>query len=43
MRFKVDENLHDDVAETLRSRGHDAVTFRCGPSPAAGLRREGKV
>ncbi len=26
MRFKVDENLHSDVAEALRSRGHDAVT-----------------
>ena len=26
MRFKVDENLHDDIAEALRSRGHDAVT-----------------
>ncbi len=28
MRFKVDENLHSDVAEALRSRGHDAVTVR---------------
>lgn len=26
MRFKVDENLHDDVAEALRARGHDAMT-----------------
>jgi predicted nuclease of predicted toxin-antitoxin system len=26
MRFKVDENLHDDIAEALRSRGHDALT-----------------
>jgi predicted nuclease of predicted toxin-antitoxin system len=26
MRFKVDENLHDDVAQTLRGRGHDAET-----------------
>jgi Domain of unknown function (DUF5615) len=26
MRFKVDENLHDDIAEALRSKGHDAVT-----------------
>ena len=26
MRFKVDENLHEDIAESLRSRGHDAVT-----------------
>ena len=26
MRFKVDENLPDDIAEALRSRGHDAMT-----------------
>ena len=26
MRFKVDENLHDDIAEALRARGHDAMT-----------------
>ncbi len=26
MRFKVDENLHDEVAELLRQHGHDAVT-----------------
>jgi predicted nuclease of predicted toxin-antitoxin system len=26
MRFKVDENLHYDVAEALRARGHDALT-----------------
>jgi predicted nuclease of predicted toxin-antitoxin system len=26
MRFKVDENLHDDVAEMLRQHGHDATT-----------------
>jgi predicted nuclease of predicted toxin-antitoxin system len=26
MLFKVDENLHDDVAEALRTRGHDAMT-----------------
>lgn len=26
MRFKVDENLHDDIAAALRARGHDAVT-----------------
>jgi predicted nuclease of predicted toxin-antitoxin system len=26
MPFKVDENLHSDIAEALRSRGHDAVT-----------------
>ena len=26
MRFKVDENLHEDVAATLRAEGHDART-----------------
>jgi predicted nuclease of predicted toxin-antitoxin system len=26
MLFKVDENLHADVAKVLRSRGHDALT-----------------
>jgi predicted nuclease of predicted toxin-antitoxin system len=26
MRFKVDENLHDDVAALLASHGHDAHT-----------------
>jgi hypothetical protein len=26
MRFKVDENPHDDVAEALRMHGHDAQT-----------------
>jgi predicted nuclease of predicted toxin-antitoxin system len=26
MRFKVDENLHSDVAEFLRQHGHDAFT-----------------
>lgn len=26
MRFKVDENLHDDVATLLTSHGHDAHT-----------------
>ena len=26
MRFKVDENLHPDVAEWLRQHGHDATT-----------------
>ena len=26
MRFKVDENLHPDVAEFLRQHGHDALT-----------------
>ena len=26
MLFKVDENLHEDVAVVLRTRGHDAAT-----------------
>lgn len=26
MQFKVDENLHDEVAGLLRQHGHDAVT-----------------
>ena len=26
MRFKIDENLHEDVANTLREHGHDART-----------------
>jgi len=26
MRFKTDENLHPQVADWLRSQGHDAVT-----------------
>ena len=26
MRFKVDENLHENVAEALRTEGHDAQT-----------------
>ena len=26
MRFKIDENLHSDVAEALRASGHDALT-----------------
>ena len=26
MLFKVDENLHDDVAQALRGRGHNAET-----------------
>ena len=33
MRFKIDENLHPNVAELLVSTGHDAVTVR-----AQGLR-----
>jgi predicted nuclease of predicted toxin-antitoxin system len=26
MRFKIDENLHDDVADLLIKAGHDAKT-----------------
>lgn len=26
MRFNLDENLHEEVAEALRTRGHDAQT-----------------
>lgn len=26
MRFKVDQNLHDEIAELFRARGHDAAT-----------------
>jgi predicted nuclease of predicted toxin-antitoxin system len=26
MQFEVDENLHEDIAAALRSRGHDAMT-----------------
>jgi hypothetical protein len=26
MRFKVDENLHVEIAALLRDRGHDALT-----------------
>jgi predicted nuclease of predicted toxin-antitoxin system len=33
MRFKIDENLHDDVATLLTSEGHDAQTVH-----AEGLR-----
>jgi predicted nuclease of predicted toxin-antitoxin system len=28
MRFKVDENLHDDVASLLANHGHDVETVR---------------
>ncbi len=50
MRFKIDENLHDDVAEALRMHGHDARTVldqglrgRPDPEIAAVVRREGRV
>ena len=26
MLFKIDENLHEEVAELLRQAGHDAVS-----------------
>ena len=25
MRFKIDENLHEEIAELLRQQGHDAI------------------
>ncbi len=50
MRFKIDENLHEDVAEKLRERGHDARTvfdegLRGYPDPeiADAARREERV
>lgn len=26
MQFKIDENVHSDVADLLRQQGHDALT-----------------
>jgi predicted nuclease of predicted toxin-antitoxin system len=50
MRFKIDENLHDDVAEVLRTRGHDAQTVldeglrgRPAPEIAEAASREGRA
>jgi len=50
MRFKIDENLHADVAEALRAHGHDAQTVfdeglrgRPDPDIAEAARREGRV
>ncbi len=50
MRFKVDENLNDDVAEALRTGGHDAQTVfgeglrgRPDPDIAEAARREGRA
>jgi predicted nuclease of predicted toxin-antitoxin system len=50
MRFKIDENLHDDVADALRTHGHDAQTVfeegLCGHADAEiieAARREGRV
>ena len=50
MRFKLDENLHDDLAESLRSQGHDAVSVleeglrgHADPEIAGAARRERRV
>ncbi|QIN77273.1 hypothetical protein GBA65_00695 [Rubrobacter marinus] len=42
MRFKIDENLPDEVAESLRREGHNASTIRQQsmsgePDPNVGL------
>ena len=50
MRFKVDENLHEEVAELLRQNGHDAISVydqhmqgRADEDVAAVCRREGRA
>lgn len=50
MRFKVDENLHEEVADVLRRHGHDAVTVyaqqmqgQVDDHVAAVCRQEGRV
>lgn len=50
MRFKVDENLHAEVADLLRQNGHDAVTVydqqmqgQVDDDVAAVCRQEGRV
>ena len=50
MRFKIDENLHEDVAEMLREHGHDAQTVfdeglrgRPDPEIADAARRDGRA
>jgi predicted nuclease of predicted toxin-antitoxin system len=50
MRFKVDENLHEDVAAALRDEEHDAQTVhdeqlrgRPDTDIAEACRREGRV
>ena len=50
MRFKIDENLHEDVAEALRKDGHDAQSVfdeglrgRPDPEIAEAARREGRA
>ena len=50
MQFKVDENLHEEVANLLRQHGHDAATVynqqmqgHADDSVATVCRREGRV
>lgn len=50
MRLKIDENLHSDVAELLRTHGHDVQTVHeeglqghADPEIAEVVRREGRV
>lgn len=50
MRLKIDENLHSDVAQLLRTHGHDAETvwdegLQGSPDPqiAEAALREGRV
>ncbi len=50
MLFKVDENLHEEVADLLRQHGHDAVTVydqqmqgRGDDNVAAVCRQDGRV
>jgi predicted nuclease of predicted toxin-antitoxin system len=50
MRFKIDENLHEDVAEILREHGHDARTVsdeglrgRPDPEIADAARRDARA
>ncbi len=50
MLFKIDENLHEEVAELLRQHGHDAVSVfgqhlqgHPDDDVAAVCRREGRV
>jgi predicted nuclease of predicted toxin-antitoxin system len=50
MRFKIDENLHEEAAELLRQNGHDAVSVydqnmqgRKDEDVAAVCQREGRV
>jgi predicted nuclease of predicted toxin-antitoxin system len=50
MLFKVDENLHEEVADLLRQQGHDAVTVydqqmqgQVDDNVAAVCRLEGRV